>query len=186
MILLITIGAVLGVAALYVLVPMLVDAYRTYRGERIITCPETGKAAAVEVDAGRAAMAALRGSHALQLRDCSRWPERAGCGQDCLAQIEESPQGCLVRSIVARWYDGKTCALCGATFDSIESWEHHPALRSPDGTTMEWSEVAPERLPEIMQTHAPVCWNCHVAESFRVQHPELVTDRPYVRDRTYV
>ena len=35
-----------------------------------------------------------------------------------------------------------------------------------------------EQLPEIFATHQPVCWNCHIAESFRRLHPELVTDRP--------
>ena len=29
-----------------------------------------------------------------------------------------------------------------------------------------------------MGTHLPVCWNCHIAESFRREHPELVVDRP--------
>jgi hypothetical protein len=49
---------------------------------------------------------------------------------------------------------------------------------SPDGRTMEWGEVRVEDLPEVLRTHRPVCWNCHVAESFRRQYPDLVIDAP--------
>jgi hypothetical protein len=30
---------------------------------------------------------------------------------------------------------------------------------------------------ETMQTHLPVCWNCHIAQEFRREHSELVVDR---------
>ena len=35
-----------------------------------------------------------------------------------------------------------------------------------------------EKLQEVLATHWPVCWNCHVAETFRREHPELVAHRP--------
>ena len=73
-----------------------------FRGERVITCPENLRPAGVTVEAGRAV---TLGS--FRLADCSRWPERAGCGQQCLAQIAESPEACLVRNILAQWYGGR-------------------------------------------------------------------------------
>jgi hypothetical protein len=51
-------------------------AYFTYRGKRLITCPETHKTEAVDVDATKAAIGALFGEPNLRLDFCSRWPER--------------------------------------------------------------------------------------------------------------
>jgi hypothetical protein len=42
---------------------------------------------------------------------------------------------------------------------------------------VQWSEIPAEKLQEVMRTHQPVCWNCHIAETFRREHPELVVDR---------
>ena len=152
--------------------------YLRYRGERLVVCPETQKPAAVGVDAGRAARGALAGNLKVRLSDCSRWPEREGCGQDCLSQVEADPETCMVWNIVARWYADKTCALCGKPFGEIHWHDHRPALLDAEMRTVQWTEVAPEKLPEVFATHWPVCWNCHVAESFRRQHPERVVDRP--------
>jgi hypothetical protein len=54
---------------------------------------------------------------------------------------------------------------------------------SPEGRTFGWGEVPAERLPEVLGTHLPVCWNCHIAETFRRQHAELVIDRPSAAPR---
>jgi hypothetical protein len=150
--------------------------YRKYRGKRLITCPETRKTEAVEIATGKGALKAVLGRE-LRLKDCTRWPERADCGQDCLSQIEAAPHDCLVTNIIANWYQGKVCAFCGKPFTHLEWHEHRPALLDPEGNTVQWHEVPAQLLPEIMLTHKPVCWQCHVHESFRHQHPELVTDR---------
>ena len=83
-----------------------------------------------------------------------------------------------VRTMLAKFYAGKRCVLCGASFDSIKSWGHCNALMEPGKQTMEWIEIASERLPDVLQSHRPVCWNCHIAETFRRQHGDLVIDRP--------
>jgi len=54
-------------------------------------------------------------------------------------------------------------------------------MMSPDRVTFEWKEIPAERVPEVIETHMPVCWNCHVAETFRRVHPELVLSRPSKR-----
>lgn len=56
--------------------------------------------------------------------------------------------------------------------------ERKPALMSPERRTVEWHEVPAETLPEVLSTYRPVCWSCHIAESFRREHPELVIERP--------
>ncbi len=156
-------------------------AYSRQRGERIVTCPETLAPAAVKADPGHAAVTGLMGHTELRLSDCSRWPERQGCGQDCLAQISAAPHGCLIRTHVAAWYEHKTCALCGRAVGEREWLEHEPALidlRDPAHPTRTWHDVAAERIWTVLETHAPLCWNCHTTETFRRLHPELIIERP--------
>ena len=154
-------------------------AYWASRGKRLVTCPETHCATSVELDAKGAGWKALRGESYYRLQSCSRWPEKQDCAQDCLQQIETLGQGCLVHNIVAEWYHGKTCVYCHKPVDNVEEWAGHaPALATPDNRTLSWAELPPEKLPEAFERYQPVCWSCHIAETFRREHPELVTDRP--------
>jgi hypothetical protein len=155
-------------------------AYRRFQGTRVVACPETKAPAAVAVDAIHAALTAVLGPPRLRLKRCSRWPERRDCGQECLAQIEAAPQDCLVRTMLTRWYQDKSCVYCGKPLGEIHWLEHKPALMSAERKTVEWREVPPEALPQVLATHLPVCWSCHIAETFRRQFPELVVDRPWL------
>jgi hypothetical protein len=154
-----------------------VRAYFGFRGKRLIVCPETHKAEAVDVAAGQAALGAFLSEPTLTLKQCSRWPERRDCGQECLQQIEVDPENCLVWNLVSKWYEGKKCVFCQKTLSELRHLDHAPALIGPDHNTVEWRELRPEQLPDVFATHRPVCWNCHVAETFRRLHPELVVDR---------
>lgn len=62
--------------------------YLRYRGARLVTCPETHKPAVVAVAARSMGLQAFWNEPCLHLSECSRWPMRQGCGQDCLRQIE--------------------------------------------------------------------------------------------------
>ena len=154
-----------------------VRAYFGYRGKRLVTCPETHAAAAVDVAAGEAAVGAFLTEPTLRLKECSRWPERQSCGQECLQQIEVDPENCLVWNIVAKWYEGKKCAFCQRPIASLRHLDHAPALLGPGLKTVECNQLRPEQLPNVFATHQPVCWNCHIAENFRRVHPELVVNR---------
>ena len=149
-----------------------------YRGKMVFTCPETGKPAAVNVAASKAARSSLTGRRDIHLSECSRWPERRDCGQECLSQIGADPQNCLVWTKVADWYRGRACVYCRKPFGEIHWHDHRPALIGPDRKTVQWSELPAERLPQVFETHWPVCWSCHIAETFRRERPELVVDRP--------
>ena len=170
--------AILGIgAALFVYRAILgVWAYFGYRGKRLVTCPETHKAAAVDVAAGKAAVDAFLSEPTLRLKQCSRWPERQDCGQECLQQIEADPENCLVWNIVSHWYEGKKCVICHKTIGRLHHLDHAPGLLGPDHKTVEWRELRPEQLPAVFATHRPVCWDCHVTEIFRRLYPELVVD----------
>lgn len=154
--------------------------YFELRGKRLVTCPETKAAAAVDLDAVRAAEQSVWGQPHLRLSECSRWPERQGCGQECLSQIEAAPEDCLVRNIVSKWYSGKACAYCGKSIEGID-WlgGQRPALADADRKTLQWDQIRPEQLPELLSKCLAVCWNCYITETFRREHPELVVERPW-------
>lgn len=155
-----------------------VQAARRYRGARLVTCPETGRLEAVSVDLGLATFTALTEERpSVHLATCSRWTERGRCDEPCLADVESAGLDGAVVSIVERWYHKATCRYCGQPIESACSARHRAALMRPDGTTVEWSAVAPERLPEMFRTHQPVCWSCHLAETFWRTHADLVVDR---------
>jgi hypothetical protein len=168
--------AVMGGLFLFRIIPAL-QTYFTYRGKRLITCPETLTPEAVDVAARKAAAAVFAGDSTLRLDQCSRWPERRDCGQACLRQIEADPENCLVWKIVSDWYDGKSCVYCHKPFGPLHHLDHAPALLGPDRKTVEWKDFQPRQLPELFSTYKPVCWSCHVTQTFRHEYPELVVHR---------
>jgi hypothetical protein len=173
--------AIFSVAALVVLAFIgrrLVGAWIRYRGTRLVVCPENQALVAVSVDAAHAARRAAQGRAELRLESCTRWPEKRSCGQECLAQVEAAPEACLLRTILSDWYQGRSCASCGKPFHARHWHDHEPGLRAPDGTIRGWDGFRPEEVVDVLATHAPLCWSCRVAEGFRKEHPELVTDRP--------
>lgn len=151
-----------------------------FRGKRLVTCPETHQTAAVELDAKEAAREALTRKPRMQLTECTRWPDRKDCGQQCLAEIAMAPSDCLVRNIVIDWFSRKECIYCGKSIADAKEWwvDHKPALLTPEKQIVTWNEFAAEQLPELFLKCDPVCWSCSTTEMFRKQHPELVSDRP--------
>ena len=165
-------------AALYFAVPFAIGTYMKYRGPMVVTCPETRKTVGVEVDVKHAALTATVGHPDLRLRSCTRWPEKRDCGQECLLQIEISPEGCAVRHILEEWYRDKSCHFCAKPFGEIKWLDHKPALLGPDNKTIEWTEIKLEEINQVLATHRPACWNCHVIETFCREHPDMVFERP--------
>jgi hypothetical protein len=173
-------GLLLVSVATYLLLSGFVAALRKYRGTRVITCPENFAPHAVHVDVLRAAQwASLSGEPVIRLDRCTRWPERAGCGQKCLEQVVASPEACLVQNIVASWYAGKHCIFCKDDIGPIVWHDRPPAVQVQDGSTREWKDIRAERLPAAFRTGQPVCWRCHVTESFRREHADLVVERKH-------
>jgi len=176
---------IIAVAVAAIVVYLLYRAYgsvRTYfqlRGKRLVTCPETHQTAAVELDAKGAAREAFAHKPKMQLSECTRWPDRKDCGQQCLREIEMAPSDCLVRNIVIDWFSDKECVYCGKSIAEVKEWwvDHKPALLTPERQIITWNEFPAENLPELFSKRDPVCWSCSATETFRQQHPELVTDR---------
>lgn len=82
---------VLGVA-LILLMPVLWgrEIHHRYSAPRAVTCPETKQQVGVTIDATHAAATGLRGTPDFRLSDCTRWPARAKCGQECLPEAVHS------------------------------------------------------------------------------------------------
>jgi hypothetical protein len=164
-------AAVLG-AAVLLLLSRLVWISLKYAGPMLVTCPENTQPAGVGLNLRRIA----RGG-GLRLDQCSRWPEKRGCGQECLRQVEAAPQDCLVRTILANWCREQKCAICGRPIGEVHFTDHKPALLDPEKCTVAWTDVPAETVPAVMRTHAPVCWNCHIMQTFLREYPELAVDR---------
>ena len=173
-----TIALAIAAVVLAIASIRLIGVFLRYSGDRVVACPENQKPAGVSLERGRIVLAAVGASSHLRLASCSRWPERAGCGQECLAQIAAAPQDCLVRNIVAKWYEGKVCASCKLPFHEIQWQMSKPALLLADKTSVEWNRVPAERLQETLATAAPLCYSCYLASHLALEHPELAVERP--------
>jgi hypothetical protein len=171
------IAAALVAALIYFGIRYFVRTSKRFRGAQVIICPETKKQALVEVDARRAALTSLIGQTEVRLESCWRWPLRKDCGQECLLQLDLAPPECLVRSVLMKWYRGKQCVFCERPFEEIELIDHKPALLDPDGVAVEWTAIPISAANDVMATWQPVCWNCHIAQTFRREHPDLVVER---------
>jgi hypothetical protein len=177
-----TILQVLAVAFVLSWIPAIAVYYLARRraaGERVITCPETRTTEVVRVDAGHAAWSEMRGDRNLRLEKCSRWPEKKECGQDCLREIEASPDGCLVRERLENWYRGSQCALCGMAIGPVHWFEYRPGLLTTENRVVAWEDLPARDLPTALAVGRPICSDCCVAESFRAQFPERVLDDPW-------
>jgi hypothetical protein len=78
------IAAVIGIAALYVLLPHVRHTFVRFRAGRTVRCPEAGTEARIGVNAARAAVTSAFGSPSVRVEGCSLWPDRRGCAQACL------------------------------------------------------------------------------------------------------
>ena len=172
-------GALVLVSVVYAVRQIFV--FHKFTGRMLVICPETGKPAAVKLATWRSLWAAIRGRREMELGECSRWPERQDCPQDCVCQIEEDPKGHQVWTVAAKWFEGKTCVFCGSNIEPFKHLDRRPALLNLEKKTFEWVNLPPEKLPEAFNTCLPVCWKCHIAESFIREHPNLATFRPWER-----
>jgi hypothetical protein len=63
-----------------------------YAGIRAVTCPETHRQVAVSLDSTHAAVTGLTGRPELHIADRTRWPARANCEQECMADaVRQEP-----------------------------------------------------------------------------------------------
>jgi hypothetical protein len=76
--------------ALALLTPVVWALGRVYRrasGRRSVLCPTGQESTLIELDAGHAARTHALGKAEARVRNCAHWPDRQGCGRECLTQI---------------------------------------------------------------------------------------------------
>ena len=160
--------------ALYFGIRWLVTASSKYRGSRVVACRETGRPALVEVDALHASLTSVVGRPDIRLENCSRWPLKNQCGQECLANLDVAPGECLVSGVLMKWYRGKNCIYCGKPAEELHWVDYKPALQAAESKLVEWHRVPVAKLPMVLETHLPVCWDCYISRPVLRGHAELV------------
>ena len=151
-----------------------------YHGLMVVRCPETRQPAAVHVGIFRAALSEFFNKGEVRLSSCSRWPERRDCDQDCVCQIERDPKDHRVWDMASEWFADKKCVFCGKPIYPLSHLDHAPALmRIIDRKTVEWKNLPAEQLPAAFSECVPVCWGCHMTETFMRKYPARAVVRPW-------
>lgn len=65
-----------------------VDSAAGHRGTRFVTCPELSRPAVVSIAIGTLTPEGYRVLDRMRIGECSNWPARQNCAQECLKQIE--------------------------------------------------------------------------------------------------
>ncbi len=144
-------GSVLG--TLFVLLK-----YHHEPTKQVVVCPETRTQAEVEVDRRHALFTLLKNQKELRLKTCSRWPERADCDEDCLAQLEIGPQ---TERVLGKWCEGKNCAICAVPIKRTDWLRGRAGILDASHTLVELRDLDCTQLPMILDQYEPLCWKCH-------------------------
>ncbi len=83
---LMTVAAILTLAVVFVLLPVIAHTFQRYRHKRVVKCPETAGLAEVDINSRRAAFSSAFGSPLLKVKNCTLWPKRKDCAQGCLKE----------------------------------------------------------------------------------------------------
>jgi hypothetical protein len=145
------------------------QSYFRNRGRRTVICPENRETVTVEVDNKFAFRTALRGQEHERLQSCSRWPEKGDCGQECLAQIDPTPEN--LERLLRKWYQGKACAICERPLSQADWRRNRLALLNEKQKLFELRHMHLDEIPSTLDQMSPLCWNCHQEERARQAEP---------------
>jgi hypothetical protein len=157
------------------------QSYFRHRGRKTVICPENRELVTVEIDNQYAFRTALRGQEHERLQSCSRWPEKGDCGQECLAQIDPTPEN--LERLLSKWYQGKSCEICDRPLTPADWRRGRLAFLDENQKLFELRHMQLDELPTALDTLTPLCWNCHQEERVRQATPPrfLKGDRRLVR-----
>jgi hypothetical protein len=177
-IILFIIGAILLVA---LPIGLSLQSYFRIRGRRTVICPENHEPVTVELDDKYAFSTALRGEEHDRLQSCTRWPEKGDCGQECLAQVNPSPEN--LERLLQKWYQGKSCAICSRLLTPADWRRSRLALLNENQKLYELRHMHLDEVPSALDHMKPLCWNCHQEERARQAKPPrlLKGDRSNLR-----
>jgi hypothetical protein len=145
------------------------QSYFKNRGRRRVICPDDRRAAEVEVDPKFALHAAIQGKELARVGTCTHWPENGDCGQECLAQVEATPQN--LDHLLTKWLDGKPCNVCGRLLAPADWRFGRMGLLNEDFKLVEMRQLDVNNLGSVAQPTRPLCWSCHQQEKQRQSAP---------------
>jgi hypothetical protein len=154
------------------------QAYWANRGRRSVVCPDNGERADVEVDRKFALRTALRNHQETRLESCTRWPAQGECGQECLAQVDPSPEN--LDRLLTKWYQGKQCAICTRRLSPADWRRSRLAVLNQQHKLFELRHMHLDNLQAELQNMRPLCWNCHQQERARQAQP---ADKRHAQER---
>ena len=158
-------------AALVTGLPVAVSLQNYYRSRErdSVICPDNDEPADVQRDAKFAFWSALRGQEHSRLEACSRWPEKGDCGQECLEQVEPSPEN--IERLLTKWYDGKSCAVCTCALWPADWERSRMAGLNSEQKLVELRDMQLDEIQAHLADLRPLCWNCHQEERRRQPVP---------------
>ena len=124
------------------------EIYNHYRGSRGVTCPETHRQVAVSFDAFHAALTGLRGKCDLRLAECTHWPGRIRCGQECIPEARRTApytQGEVELPKAKKIYHLPVLLAAFAAFVFGAAWHSQYLFRT------RWREAFGLSRPELRQ-----------------------------------
>lgn len=146
--------------------------WRRLRGSRVVTCPETRHPAGVTVDLGHALATAVWEAADVRVESCSCWPERQGCDEGCVPQLETDGAATRPRAIATRFFEHRTCAICLRRIEPLRHGARQPGfMNRVTRQAVPWDQVPPQDLPDAVTRHHALCPDCTFAESSRVREP---------------
>jgi hypothetical protein len=150
-------------------VALSLQSYFQNRGRQSVACPENGEPVDVEVDRKYSFWMALRGQEHTRLQSCSRWPEKGDCGQECLTQVDPSPEN--VERLMLGWYRGKSCAICTRAITPSDWRRGRLAWLDDEHKLVELRQVNLRQLQFALEGMRALCWTCHQEERARQAIP---------------
>jgi hypothetical protein len=131
------------------------EIHHQYRGSREVTCPENGQQVAVSFDALHAAVTGLSEKPAFRLANCTRWPERYHCDQDCIPQAlrkEPSTRGEVALPKTKKIYHLPVLLAAFAGWYLGAVWHSHHLFRARWAAAL---GLTPAQVKQIVVWYAP-------------------------------
>jgi hypothetical protein len=160
-------------ASLFLMMPMLMglEIYDRFRGCRTATCPENRLPVTVSINAFHAAATGLVGNPELRLAGCTRWPERADCGQECMLEAwrtEPSTNNEVAPPKTKKIYHLPTLVAAFAAWLLGAIWHSHYLFRSHwmKGVGLsrpELQQIVSRMAPHLLTVAAPLLFGYGVA-----------------------
>ena len=146
-------------------VALSLQSYFQNRGRQSAICPENGEPVDIEVDRKFSFWTALRGQEHSRLKSCTRWPHKGDCGQECLAQVDPSPEN--VERLMLGWYKGRVCGICARNITPSDWRRGRLAWLDEQHKLVDLRQVNLRQLQSALEEMRPLCWACHQEERVR-------------------